>query len=76
MDGSISVSSTIGEGSCFLVILPLIEQDKNFIIPIIAVGEYNIQDDIKNYEQLGFNARVDKPIELHMLYKILAEQLS
>ena len=163
MDGSISVGSTIGEGSCFLVILPLIKQDKNFqemhlhtqeviphfeskhillvendavskvifksmleatkanvsivsngqealnylkekqtdlimmntqlpvlngietckeiriknfIMPIIAVGEHNIQDDLKNYEKLGFNARVDKPIELHMLYKILAEQLS
>lgn len=76
MDGSISVSITIGESSCFLVILPLIKQDENFIIPIIAVGEYNIQDDIKNYEQLCFNVPVDKPIELHMLYKILAEQLS
>jgi len=162
MDGSISVGSTKGEGSCFLVILPLIKQDKNFqemhlhtqevvphfdnkhillveneavsqvifksmleatkanvsvvsngqealnylkekqtdlimmntqlpilngieackeirnknfIMPIIAVGEHKIQDDIKNYEQLGFNARIDKPIELHVLYKILTEQL-
>jgi len=162
MDGSISVGSTEGEGSCFLVILPLIKQDKNFqemhlhtkevvphfdnkhillvendaiskvlfksmleatksnvsivsngqealdylknkktdlimmntqlpvlngvetcqkirnnndIMPIIAVSEHKIQDDIKNYEQLGFNARIDKPIELHLLYKILTEQL-
>jgi len=163
MDGSISVGSTEGEGSCFLVILPLIKQDKNFqemhlhtqevvphfenkhillvesdavskvilksmleatkasisvvsnaeealiylkdkqtdlimmntqlpilsgieackeirnkdfIMPIIAVAEHKIQDDIKNYEQLGFNARIDKPIELHLLYKLLTEQLS
>lgn len=163
MDGSISVGSTEGEGSCFLVILPLVKQDKNFqelqlhtqeavphfsnkhillvendavskvilksmleatkanvsvvsngqdaldylkekqtdlimmntqlpilngveackkirnknfIMPIIAVAEHKIQDDIKNYEQLGFNARINKPIELHLLYKILTEQLS
>jgi PAS domain S-box-containing protein len=163
MDGSISVGSTEGEGSCFLVILPLIKQDKNFqemhlhtqevvphfdnkhillvehdavskvilksmleatkanisvvstaeetlnylkekqtdvimmntqlpilngieackeirnkdfIMPIIAVAEHKIQDDIKDYEKLGFNARIDKPIELHVLYQILTEQLS
>lgn len=162
MDGSISVSSTQGEGSCFVVILPLVKQDKNFqeihlhtqeviphfdnkhillveneavsqvifksmlkatkanvsvvsngqealnylkekqtdlimmntqlpilngietctkirnknfIMPIIAVGEHKIQDNIKNYQQFGFNARIDKPIELHMLYKILTQQL-
>lgn len=161
MDGAISVSSSEGEGSCFLVILPLIKQNKNFqemhlhtkgvvphfeskhillvesdavskvvlksmleatkadisvvsngkqaidylknkqpdlimintylpvlngieacreirdsnfIMPIIALSEHKIQDDIKNYQQLGFNARIDKPIELHHLYQILTEQ--
>jgi CheY-like chemotaxis protein len=162
MDGSISVGSIEGEGSCFLVILPLIKEDKNFseiqlhteevaphfndkvillvesdkiskviikamleatnadvdvvssgeealsylnkkqvdiilmntrlpnlngietcrqireinkILPIIAISENKIKDDISNFQHLGFNARINKPIELHYLYQILTEQL-
>lgn len=51
-------------------------REQNFIMPIVAVAEHKIQDDINNFEQLGFNARIDKPIELHHLYKVLTEQFS
>lgn len=76
MGGTISVKSTLGEGSEFTVELELESAERAYqTLPILAMSANANDEDVKACLAAGMNAHISKPFTPEGLRKTLDEQI-